>query len=188
MSRLRRFGFGRNPLRRRVDRLESTVLLTALLVALLSIPVAMVLGTAVRDHQDALANEERAGLQQVTARTLEDTATLVPTAPGQIASEVRIAWVDATGVSHEGRADVLIGTRAGAELPIWLDRSGAIHRAPREPGDSTAIGVGAGTGLLMLVWVIAWGLFSLARRSLDHRRDQAWTAEWEQISSRWTRH
>lgn len=188
MSRLHRFGFGRNPLRRRADRLESAVLLAALLVAVLTIPVAVVLGTTVRDHQEAAAAELRAGLQQVTAQTLEDTATLVPTAPGQIASEVRIAWVDATGAPREGRADVLIGTRAGTELTIWLDRSGAVHRAPRESADSTALGASAGTGLLMLVWMIAWGLYRLARLSLDRRRAEAWTVEWEQVASRWTRH
>ncbi|MDX6282152.1 MAG: hypothetical protein QOH03_3223 [Kribbellaceae bacterium] len=188
MSRLRRFGFGRNPLRRRADRVESAALLTALLLALLTIPVAAVLGTTVRDHQQSAAAEERAGLRQVTARTLEDTATLVPTAPGQIVSEVRIAWYDGMGAPREGRADVLIGTRAGAALTIWLDRSGAVRPAPRDPGDCTALGAGSGTGLLILVWTIAWGLFRLARRSLDRRRDQAWTVEWEQVSSRWTRH
>lgn len=188
MSRLRCFGFGRHPLRRRADRLESALLLTALLIAVLTIPAAVVLGTTVRDHQESAAADQRAGLQQVTARTLEDTATLVPTAPGQISSEVRIAWVDATGAPGEGRADVLIGSRAGAELTIWLDRSGAVHRAPREAGDCTALGASAGAMLLITVWTIAWGLFSLARRSLDRRRDQAWTVEWQQVSSRWTRH
>jgi hypothetical protein len=188
MSRLRRFGFGCHPLRRRVDRLESAALLSALLVALLAIPVAVVLGTTIRDHQESVAAAQRAGLQQITGRTLEDTATMVPTAPGQIVSEVRIAWSDATGAPREGRADVLIGTRAGAELTLWLDRSGAVHRAPRELGDCAALGAGAGAGLLTLAWMIAWGMYRLARRSLDRRRDQAWTVEWERISSRWTRH
>jgi hypothetical protein len=43
----RRFGFGRNPLRRRVDRIESAFLLSALVAALLVVPAAAALGTTV---------------------------------------------------------------------------------------------------------------------------------------------
>jgi len=44
--RLRRFGFGRNPLRRRADRLESALLIAILAAGLLMVPAAAALGTA----------------------------------------------------------------------------------------------------------------------------------------------
>ena len=43
---LRRFGFGCNPLRRNVDRLESALLVAILGAGLLMIPAAAALGTA----------------------------------------------------------------------------------------------------------------------------------------------
>jgi uncharacterized membrane protein len=175
---LRRLGFGRNPLRRRVDRLESVLLLSILLAALLAIPGAAVLGTTVRDRAESTAAQQRMVLHQVDARTLEDTAQTVPSSPGEVTSRVRIAWVDTSGSVQEGWADVLIGTRAGTIVTIWLDRTGAVARAPREPADSTALGTAVGVGVLMIVWPALWGLFSLARRRLDRRRAQAWELEW----------
>jgi hypothetical protein len=181
---LRRMGFGRNPLRRRVDRLESVLLLSALLAALLAIPGAAVLGTTVRDRAESTAAQQRILLHRVDARTLEDTAETVPSSPGQVTSRVRIGWVDTSGSPQEGWADVLIGTRAGTTVTIWLDRTGAIARAPREPADSTALGAAVGVGVLMLVWPTLWGLFSLARRRLDRRRAEAWELEWGLLQRR----
>ncbi|MEJ1109559.1 MULTISPECIES: hypothetical protein [unclassified Kribbella] len=50
----RRLGFGRNPLRRRVDRIESTFLLSALVAGLLVVPAAAALGTTAWARNAAL--------------------------------------------------------------------------------------------------------------------------------------
>jgi hypothetical protein len=184
LMQLRRLGFGRNPLRRRVDRLESALLLGVLVAALLAIPAAAALGTTIRNRAEHTAAQQRAELHPVQARTLENTAKAVPSARGQIATPVRVIWFDALGSPQEGWADVLIGTKAGTELTIWLDRTGARARAPRESADSAALGVAAGVTMPMLVWPLLWGLFRLARLPLDRRRAQEWAREWEQVSPR----
>jgi hypothetical protein len=181
LMQLRRLGFGRNPLRRRVDRLESALLLGALVAALLAIPAAAALGTTIRNRAEHMAAQHRAELHPVQARTLEDA---VSPALGQITTRVRIIWFDALGSPQEGWADVLIGTNAGTELTIWLDRTGARARAPRESDDSAALGVAAGVIMLTLAWPLLWGLFRLARLPLDRRRAQEWAREWEQVSPR----
>ncbi|ONI75716.1 hypothetical protein BWI15_07760 [Kribbella sp. ALI-6-A] len=187
LMKLRLLGLGRNPLRRRVDRVESGVIIAVLIGALLAIPVAPGLGTSVREQADRTAAERKAQLRQVEARTVENTAEIVPSTPGQVTSQVRVVWFDATGLSGEGRAEVLIGTRAGTALTIWLDRNGSIARAPRESADSVALGVAAGFALLMVAWPLLWGGYRLARLSLDRRRAQEWEREWELVSPRWTR-
>jgi hypothetical protein len=181
---LRRLGFGRNPLRRRVDRVESVLLLSALLAALLAVPGAAVLGTTVRDRAESAAAQQRIVLHRVDARTLQDTVERVPSSPGEVTSRVRIAWLDPAGSPQEGWADVLIGTRAGTTVTIWLDRTGTITRAPREPADSTALGTAVGVGVLMTAWPTLWGLFTLARRHLDRRRAEAWALEWDMLEER----
>jgi hypothetical protein len=186
LMQLRRFGFGHNPLRRRVDRIEAAVLISALVVALLAIPAAAILGTTVRDRSEDAAARQRAVIHQVQARTLEDTAEAVPSVSGQVVSQVRIAWSDASGLLRESRTDVLIGTRAGTPVTIWLDRSGALARAPREPGDSAALGAAVGLALPMLAWPFLWGTFWLVHHSLDRRRAEQWTREWKRVSARWT--
>ncbi|TDO46638.1 hypothetical protein EV643_11021 [Kribbella sp. VKM Ac-2527] len=52
LMQLRRLGFGRNPLRRRVDRLESALLLGVLVAALLVIAAAAVLGTTIHSRAE----------------------------------------------------------------------------------------------------------------------------------------
>ena len=184
---LRRLDFGRNPLRRRVDRLESALLLGVLMAALLVVPAAAALGTTIHDRAENAATRQRAALRQVQARTLENTAEIVPSTPGQVTTRVRIGWLDPAGSTREGSADVVIGTKAGTELTIWLDRAGAIARAPRASADSTALGSAAALTLPMLGWPLLWATFRLARRPLDRRRAQDWAREWEQVSPRWTR-
>lgn len=185
---LRLLGFGRNPLRRRVDRLESVMLLGAMFVALLAIPAALVLGSTIHDQSERTASEQRSVLRRVEARTLEETASAVPSTPGQVVARARVGWLDASGAQREAPTDVLIGTKVGTALTIWLDSSGAIVRAPSKPGDSTALGAAAGSTLVMLIWPSLCGLVWLGRRSLDRRRAEDWEREWERVSPRWTKH
>jgi hypothetical protein len=188
MTRARGLGFSRNPLRRRVDRIESVVLLVAVLVGLLMIPAAIVLGFVVRDEIEQSAAERRATLTETPARTLTDSEALVGAVPGQVMSHVQVAWTDATGAEREGWAYVLLGTKQGAEVTIWLDRSGAIAPTPRPPGDGApvgaAVGFTAGTFGLLLVS----GLTRLAVASLDRRRARDLELEWEQADDRWRHH
>ena len=184
---LRRLGFGRNPLRRRVDRLEAAFLMVALLAASLVVPAAAALGTTIRNRAEDSAAQERAAVRPVQARTLENTAEAGSSSLGLTITTVRIRWFDASALPHEGKADVLIGTNAGTELTIWVDRNGAITRAPRSPTDSTALGAAAGVTLPMLAWPALFVLCRLACRSLDRRRADEWAREWRQVSPRWTR-
>ncbi|MEI8406550.1 MULTISPECIES: Rv1733c family protein [unclassified Kribbella] len=185
LMQARRLGIGRNPLRRRVDRLESMILACAILVALLMIPIAAALGTAVRNSSENSAAQRRAVLTQVQARTLENTETAVPTAPGQVTSRVRVTWIDQAGWPQEGHTNVAIGTKKDTEVTIWLDSSGAITAPPRPPGDSAAIGGAAGVTVAIMSWLLIAGLARLAVVPLNRRRMRDWEREWEQVAARW---
>ena len=187
LMQARRLGLGRNTLRRHVDRVEAILRLGAVVIALLMIPAAAVLGTAVRDASERAAAVERAELQQVRAQALEDAFAGTGVAPGQVSWPIRVGWQDVQGVEREGIADGLIGTKAGADVMIWLDRSGSIASPPRQPADSAAFGASAGLSMVMLSWLLLSGLFVLARRSLDRRRADIWEREWAEVSRRWTR-
>ena len=187
LMRLRRLSFGRNPLRRRTDRLEAALLLTAFAVALLVVPAAAIVGTAVRDRAEQAAARERTERHPVRARTQEDAGSSASSGSTQFITPVRVAWLDRSGTTQEGQTDVVIGTKTGAELTIWLDREGTITTAPRDSTDSAALGTLAGMTLPMLAWPLLFALFRLARRPLNRARTDAWAREWEQVSPRWTR-
>lgn len=183
---LRLLGLGRNPLRRRVDRLEAVLMMCALVVALLVIPAAAGLGTTVREHAEDSAAQQRAQVHPVQARTLENASEAVAPSLG-LNTTVRVRWVDPSGSPHEGRADVLVGTAAGTELTIWLDRAGLMTKAPRLPADNAALGIAVGFTVPVLAWPLLFALFRGARRSLERRRAEEWAREWELVSPRWTR-
>ena len=188
VRRARGLGFGRNPLRRRVDRVESVVLLVAVLVGLLVIPAAAVLGFAVRDEIEQSAAERRAALTVTTARTLTDSEALVGAVPGQVMSHVRVGWTDATGAEHEGWTYVMVGTKQGTPVTIWLDRSGAVAPTPRPPGDGAPVGAAVGLTAGTFGWLLVCGLTRLAVASLDRRRARDLETEWEQTDDRWRHH
>ncbi|WP_329478680.1 hypothetical protein OG555_39490 [Kribbella sp. NBC_01484] len=184
LMRARRLGYGRNPLRRRVDRIESAIVLGAVLAALLMIPIAAATGTALRNASDHAAAHRRAVLTQVQARTLEDTES-APDGTGQVDTTVRVTWIDPAGRPHEGRANVAFGTKKDAEVIVWLDSSGAITLPPRPAGDSAAIGSAVGLSLAMVSWLLIAGLARLSVVPLNRRRMRAWEREWEIVAPRW---
>jgi hypothetical protein len=187
MMQLRLLGLGRNPLRRRVDRFEAVLLMIALMVASLVIPAAAAFGNAVRDRAEQAAAQERAHSRAVVSRTLEDSDESALAGPGLTTTTVRVGWFDASGSAREGRADVLVGTKAGTELTIWLDQNGEMTRAPRSPADSAALGVVGGVSSAVVAWPLLIVVFRLARRPLDRHRAEEWAREWKEVSPRWTR-
>jgi hypothetical protein len=188
LMQLRRLGFGRrNPLRRRVDRIESTVVLFAVLAGLVAVPAGAAFGTWVREQSEQHAAQQRSVLQPVQARTAEDAPVGMPDVPGEGASKSRVVWQVSDGSLREGRAEVPLGTKANTELTIWLDRSGAIAAAPRPAGDSAALGGGAGLAAVMGSWFLLWLLVLAARLPLERRRMREWQADWERVAPLWNR-
>lgn len=183
----RRLGIGRNPLRRRSDRVEAVVLWCGLVVALLLIPVAAAVGTGVGNASAESAARQQAVLHEVKATTLEDTANAVPSAPGDVLSRARVSYVDANGVAREGMTSVVIGTKAGDQVAIWIDRSGNIVRSPRSGADSSAFGATVGFLTLTGSWLLLWAVVRLARVPLDRRRAREWENEWLAVAPRWLR-
>lgn len=187
LMQVRRLGLGRNPLRRRVDRIESALLWCGIVAALVMIPVGAAVGTSVRQASEASAEQQRAHLHEVTARTLEGTERDVPYAPGDVLSRVRVGYVDPRGVEREGVTQVVIGTNAGAEVAVWLDRAGVIRPAPRANADSAALGSTVGLLTVAGSWLLLWVAVRLSRIPLDRRRARDWENEWISVASRWLR-
>jgi hypothetical protein len=187
LMQLRRMGAGKNSLRRRSDRIEAAVLWFALAAALLLVPVGAAVGTSYRNASDASAEMHRAELREVSARTLESTEGLVPTAPGDVLTAVHVSYFDPSGAERQGTTNVVIGTKAGAEVTVWLNQNGEIVRAPASHGDAAAIGTWIGMLTVAGSWLLLWGAVRLARVPLDRRRAREWSTEWLDVAPRWLR-
>lgn len=183
--RLWRFWCGRNPLRRRVDRIESVIVMVGVLVALLVVPLAAAVGTAVGHASDRSWTERRDALTQVRAELLEDTDAIVTEVPSAYKISAKVGWTDSEGWPHEGRASVLTGTKKGAEVTVWIDGSGAIVPAPPDPSHGKTVGTAIGISAALMGWLLLAGTARLAVVPLNRRRLRDWEAEWEHVEPRW---
>ena len=182
----RRFGLGRNSLRRTSDRIEAAVLWLALVGCLLLVPVSAALGTGVQRSSVRQAEIDGAGLTRGVAVALE-SVPVNPAATVVVPRLARATWTDQHGIVREGMVMVPSGTRAGAPVNIWLDASGTPADAPRSRGVSAAVGTMTGlamfAGGLLGIW-----LFVLSVRSLlDRWRRRCWTADWDRVAGTWCR-
>lgn len=187
LMQARRLGIGRkNPMRRWSDHAESVLLWCVLVAALLMVPASAAIGTSVSSALETSAARQRAVLHETQAKTLTSTERTLPNAPGSALSLTQVSYVDPQGVAQQGFASVVIGTPAGSQVTIWLDRSGDIVTAPRSHADSDAFGATAGVLTFFGSWLLLWGLFRVVRIPLDRRRLQAWDAEWQSVAPRWS--
>ncbi|MGR3936008.1 Rv1733c family protein [Streptomyces sp. BRA346] len=178
---------GRNPLRRRTDRVQSWFSLLFLLVLALGLPMAAVsAGNAAHASQMRVVHDQEATRHQITARLAETP----PGGPGQSeATELRMAkvsWTGDDGARHAGVATVPGDADAGTEVRVWVGPDGDLAQPPTSP--STARTMGWFTGMLTAAAVAGAAFAGRARvrQVLDRRRYAQWEAEWKVVEPAWS--
>ncbi|WP_406815422.1 hypothetical protein [Mycobacterium sp. M23085] len=159
--------FGRNPLLRRTDRVESLAVLVAIVVSLIAIPVAGIEGTAVYAalHSRYLqeANQRHAVVATVTATGIDRMDRSV----------VQASW-PAAGGDRTGTVGLTTEAKTGQHVPIWIDQ----HGNPADPPTPTWRALTRALGTVMAM-VLATGFAMVAlvagiRLRLDRARDAHW--------------
>jgi hypothetical protein len=177
---------GHNPLVRGWDRLESVILLIAILVALVALPVAGALGSHTYAQQKQVAATETVTRHPATAVLTVDapTETVTPHGvPVRGRAEVAAVWRIADGRERVGTVPAERGTGAGTTVPIWLDDNGQPVAAPTTPGSALMTAVSAAVlTWVAFVTVIAAGFASL-RFWLDRMRYARWQREWVRLDT-----
>jgi hypothetical protein len=187
----RQMGLGRNPLRRRTDRIEALISVTLLAVFLVGAPL---FGTSIGRwvHQGGLS-EQRA--QQSWHQT---PAVLLATAPAVPSYAFRVSWQNTVpvpaqwrgpgGQQRSGAVPAPPGSRVGQLVPVWVDGSGRATGPPLLGVELTRRVVGAEVlaplALAILLLIVAF----VARWLLNRRRLRDWEAGWASIGPRWTKH
>jgi hypothetical protein len=179
---------GRNPLARGVDRAEGTVVLLFVLLALVLVPVMLTLGSLTYASFAAESEQQDRTRHETVAVLTEDAPAASMSTRGTVdggKSKVAARWQLPDGTTRTGRVDADNGSKAGAEVSVWLDESGN----PVDRPMSTADVVSAGVLVAVSGWLAAVGLLALAswglHRALDRRRYRAWEAEWARVEPDW---
>ncbi|WP_448608443.1 Rv1733c family protein [Geodermatophilus sp. URMC 60] len=183
---VRRFTLGWGPPRRTSDTVEFVSRVVVLLVVLLSVPVALAVGTAVRSDLAALARQQADERTQVPAVVTADAAAPAD-APPRTRVPVPARWTSPDGTPVEGEVPARPTTRAGDTLVLWTTSDGRPTGAPMTPAGvwrSTLVLVGLGWAGTVVATVL---LHVALCRLLASRADRRWAREWARVEPTWSR-
>jgi len=182
----RRFTLGSGPLKRTSHRVEFASRVVVLLVVLLSVPVALAVGTAVRSDLATVARQQSAERTQVTAVVTADAVALEDASP-RVRVPVPAEWTSPTGTPVEGEVLARPTTRAGDTVVLWTTSDGRPTSPPLTPAAvrrSTCVL----TGLCWAGTVVTTVLLHVALcRLLASRADRRWAREWARVEPTWSR-
>lgn len=168
----------RNPLVRISDRIEALTMFLALSLAILTIPVAGAVGTAVHDAHVRLYAEQASTRHLISATAQADTKT-VPQ-QRQVSSVVLARWT-AAGSEHSGLVPWPMPASIGARHDIWVDARGANTSAPTPVRQAAADAVGIAVTIWLGIAAASAGVVWVGRRRLDRSRLIAWDRELDTV-------
>jgi len=188
LQRLRRIVTGDdNSLRRCVDKLESAVVSSLVVVFLVAGPVLAIV--AIQTVGSAATREQRAEStwRQVPATLTQSAAAGLVGLDGEWdASWVTATWRAPDGADVPGMLPVELNAKAGQRVMVWVTRTGGLTHAPlttaavidREVVAAVAVPATLALLLLMTAWAV--------RAAANRRRIVGWTKAWETIGPRWS--
>lgn len=157
-------------------------MITAVLVCVVTLPVAVLLGTWTRaELADAAERQARVRIPAVGTVLDEQAPTTVGSqVPGP--RSVRVAWQTPDGFETVGNVTVPSDARPGSRVTVWTTTSGEPTDAPLTPSQISANAVAAGVLVQGLAMALAWLAFLVVRRVLDRRRYSAWENAWIRLN------
>jgi hypothetical protein len=181
-------GWDRNPLRRRIDRVQAGMVAGLILVFLMAAPVLV--AVAGQWTRAAGIRQQRA---EITWRQVPATVAVSAPAhrdgfPGPVNTVWKPArWRAPDGQPRSGWILVSPAAAAGSSVRVWVNRSGALTGSPLQPaqlqGRIAIVGVLTAIVLgLVLCAVGGAGRFLFGRRRLAD-----WDKGWRAVGPRWTR-
>jgi len=184
VSRLARLLTGRNALRRPVDRIEGVVLVALSATFLAGVAFACVVGTHTYQSQRAAT----VGLRPAAAVLLQDGPAVGGL--GRV-GQAEAQWSDPGGGRQSGvltivTAPDIAGAAAGAQIPVWLNRSGQPAAPPADQPAMIIYALLAGAVVAGLAGLALLLVYALCRLALDRRRLAAWESAWDRTGPRWT--
>jgi len=182
--RLRRswlHGVWRNPLARSADRWQAGLRVVLITLWLLALPVAATVSSML--VADGLKSIDQAADDHslVPALLLADAPIVIVFAETAVQStlvDVQARWIAPDGSDRSGQVRSPSGLAAGAQIEIWIDRSGTPITAPERPSGAVGSGVLIGGGIWLGWGILLAGLFRLSVLSLDRGRRAEWDREW----------
>jgi hypothetical protein len=187
---LRRFALGSGPLKRRSDRLQMIGRLVVALSFLAAPPLAVAATNSATANLQAVAAVQAAERSHTVAVLLENAP-----APSRASSDyggyapmtvsAPAVWSLPDGTTRHGIVLVQPLTSHGTKVPVWIDREGALTRAPLTPAGAASSAAVTGALPLFGVPLATWTLYAILCFALDAHRERRWAEDWAAVEPRW---
>jgi hypothetical protein len=187
LPRLGRLLLSRNGLRRPCDRIEGAVLITLSAAFLAVIGLTALLAGHVYQSQRATAARLRPTVAVLSEPGPVVVDHLGPTGRVQAQATWRLPdGAQRSGLLTASIAPAIDDARAGAVVPVWLNRRGDLQPPPPDEGDAVGNSLIAAAFIpaaatLLLIWC-----YRLCRLALDRHRLARWGQAWAAAGPRWT--
>ncbi|MTE15735.1 hypothetical protein GLP40_23560 [Nocardia sp. CT2-14] len=169
---------------RRSDRVQAAWRLFAVLMALASIPLAVMMGISAAATTGAQIRADNASKTAVTATVISDPVRLALPVGQAVASgppQATVEW------GFHGRTDIAVAVvpdsvKRGDTVTRWLDSSGRATASPRPAFDAVIEGFDIGALTVIATCCGATALVWCADHILSRRRDAEWAREWRNFA------
>lgn len=173
---------------RRTDRVEDAAaafLMVAAIVAALAI--ALFSFSVYHDGVDQ-AERESAERSAVVAVAAADAPVGAPSTRGGASLPVTVpaVWTTADGRTHSGDVRVTGRPKAGAEIPLWVDRTGTPVPAPMTRGTAVGLALADAAVLLLLLGLVVHQAARAVRALMILANARSWEREWAAVEPRWS--
>jgi hypothetical protein len=180
-------GCARNPLRRRIDDVESRLITVIVVLFLIAAPLLGIITGRMADAAGLREQRAEQSWHPAQAVLLQSaSAGLNGQDGGWDAAWVNARWGIPGGGSRTGVIAVELNAKAGQRVSIWVTGSGQITHPPLSHDDVLdGIGnavLGSVAGLALLLVLAA----ATAKAAVNRRRMAAWGRAWAVFGPRWT--
>ncbi len=187
IRRSRMFGWDRNPLRRRIDRVEAGMLAGLIMAFLIGAPVLVAGAGHLARAAGLRALRTQATWSQVSATVPSAAPNQSDEFSGQLDTVLLPGrWTAPDGQPRSGLIPASPGVAVGNTARIWVSRSGSLTGAPRGRSELLGWTPIAEVGTAIVLAFIFFLAVRLQRWLFERRRLACWHRAWQAQEPRWT--
>jgi hypothetical protein len=180
-------GCARNPLRRRIDEVETAIVTGIVVLFVIAAPLLCIMTGRIADAaglREQAAERAWHPAQAVLEQNASDGLTSQDGAWG--AAWVKARWDAPAGKQRTGFIAVDLNAKAGQRVSIWVTGSGQVTHPPLSH-DEVLDGIANAVLATVVGVAVLLGIAAAAAKTAVHRRRMAaWARAWEVIGPRWT--
>jgi hypothetical protein len=187
----RRLWLGRNPLHRRMDRIEAWITTGLLAIFLAGAPLSWIAtGRWVQlgGHREQRAQQSWRQVPAVLLRSAPALPRFYLRTSWDPSMTELARWTTPAGQVRTGEVSVPAGTLVGRTVPVWIDGTGRPSGPPLFASALAKRVLGAEVLAPLALAVLLLSLARVVRWQMDRRRLASWEADWAFTGPRWTRH